>query len=219
MKKALKDKLIHALPAAFIGNIHGSMGDYVYTSYYGKTFVRSKPKNPTDPKTFAQLRNREGIKLMAHAYNTFKEVIRFSFPERSNTWSPQNAFISANFSTAIDNSGVDTFIDYSKLMVSNGKLPGINVTGAHADKTGISIVYQTELSTTLVSVNDQVVAVAKLKTGELILTKQFRGKEETATIFIPLPGIQPKKVHSCYLFALNADGSSASKSTYVEMVD
>src|ERR1035437_613246 len=142
---------------------------------------------------------------MVNAYKSFKEIVNISFPVRSKRLNPYNAFMSANFSNAIDNSGVDPVIDYNKLTVSGSKLPMVTVKSAKADVANISIIYQTDLFTQLV--NDQVVAVAKLKTGELIMTKQFRGNEKSATIFIPLQGIHPKEVHCCYLFALNADGS------------
>ncbi len=216
MKKIQRDQFKSSIPLA-LGNLRGSMSDYVCYTLNGETVVRSKPVNTTNAASETQVANREGFKLITSTYKIFKEIVAFSFPNRSKGWSPFNAFMTANFPTAIDKSGTAPVIDYSKLTVSGGFLPQVTVKCAIADETGITIIYKTDLFISLVFVVDQIVAVAKLKTGELIYAKQFRGKVELASIFIPLQGIHPDEVECCYVFVLNSEGRNASKSTYVEV--
>jgi hypothetical protein len=65
---------------------------------------------------------------------------------------------------------------------------------------------------------DEVTAVAKLKTGELVVARQVRGSLEMGSILISYAGINANEVECCYLFVLNEEGSNASDSTYVVVV-
>ena len=105
-------------------------------------------------------------------------------------------------------------IDYSKLLVSRGTLLSVAVPSAEASASGITVTYKTDALTPGVSSKDEVVALAKTKTGELIVARQVRGSEKTGTILIPYPGIAANMVECCFLFVLNEDGSKASNSTY-----
>ncbi len=218
MKNELKDKFKDSLPG-LLGNLRGSMADYVFITQHGETVIRTKPRplNPMDTKSFAQSTHREGFKLMVNAYKSIKEIVDFAFPNRRIGLSSYNAFMTTNFPTAIDNSGDAPIVDYSKLMVSKGKLPKVTVKSAQLDDSGIKIMYKSLLTLPIISASDQIVAFVKLKTGELILAKQARGYEESAAIFIPLQGISSEEVECCYLFVINRDGRSASESTYVEI--
>ena len=124
----------------------------------------------------------------------------------------------ANLPDAIDKSGAEPMIDYSKLVIANGSLPQVVVQGAAIVAGGISISYQTNVRVLKVNASDEVVVVAKTQIGELLLEKQVRGEAKTGTILIDYPGIKATDVKCCYLFVRNADGSKASKSTYIELV-
>ena len=89
---------------------------------------------------------------------------------------------------------------------------------AEASASGITVTYKTDALTPGVSSSDEVVALAKTKTGELIVARQVRGSEKSATIVIPYPGIAANLVECCFLFVLNEDGSKSSDSTYVAVV-
>src|ERR1035437_3104216 len=201
MKKALNNKFKSTIPSA-LGNLRGSMAGFVCYTHNGETIVRTKPSHPTVSKTDKQIATREGFKLIANAYKSFKEIVNIGFPDRSKNLTPYNKFMTANVSTAIDRSGNVSVIDYSKLTLSSGYLPMVTIKSLEADDIGISIIYKTDLIIPLISASDQIIAFAKLKTGELIITKQVRGYEESATIFIPLQGINSIEVECCYLFAL-----------------
>ena len=104
------------------------------------------------------------------------------------------------------------------MIVSRGTLLPVVVPSAEASASGITLTYKTDALTPGISSKDEVVALAKTKTGELIVARQVRGGEKTGTILIPYAGIDATMVECCFLFVLNEDGSNASNSTYVVVV-
>ena len=172
---------------------------------------------PRDVKSTAQLLHRASFKLIVDAYDSFGGITDKGFPGRPRTYSPYNAFMKANMSSAIDKSSGIPVIDYSKLVVSEGSLPVVDVTGS-VTPAGISISYETDTEMAKVLPSDQMVAFFMTKKGSLRIVRQARGSDALGTILIPSPGITAADVVCCYVFALNADGTKASNSVYVAVV-
>ncbi len=200
------------------GQMTGSMANFVTSSRNGQNEIRSKAFNPRNANTPAQQLQRACFKLVADEYQSFGGVTDEGFVERESGKSGYNLFMAANLPAAIDKSGTEPVIDYSKLVIANGSLPQVVVQGATIVAGGISIGYQTNVRVLKVNASDEVVVVAKTQIGELLLEKQVRGEAKTGTILIDYPGIKATDVKCCYLFVRNADGSKASKSTYIELV-
>lgn len=194
------------------------MANFVTSSRNGQNEIRSKAFNPRNANTPAQQLQRACFKMVADEYQSFGGTTDEGFPERESGKSGYNLFVAANLPAAIDKSGAEPVIDYSKLLVANGSLPQVVVQGAAIVAGGISISYQTNVKVLKVNASDEIVVVAKTHIGELLLEKQVRGEEKTGTILVDYPGIKATDVKCCYLFVRNADGSKASKSTYIELV-
>lgn len=194
------------------------MANFVTSSRNGQNEIRSKAFNPRNANTPAQQLQRACFKLVADEYQSFGGATDEGFPERESGKSGYNLFVAANLPAAIDKSGAEPVIDYSKLVVANGSLPQVVVSGASIVAGGISISYQTNVRVLKVNASDEVVVVAKTLIGELLLEKQVRGEAKTGTILVDYPGIKATDVKCCYLFVRNTDGSKASKSTYIELV-
>jgi hypothetical protein len=200
------------------GQMSGSMANFVTTTRGGQNVIRAKAFNPKDAKTEAQLKQRGGFKMVAEEYTNLGGITDEGFPEVQDGQSAYSLFMAANLSGAIDKSGTEAVIDYTKLVIANGTLPAVIVTGATVKPEGIEIRYQSNQKIPKVSATDELVAVAKTQLGELLLEKQVRGTESTGTILIEYPGIQVADVKGCYVFVHNADGSKASKSVYVPLI-
>jgi hypothetical protein len=200
------------------GHMSGSMANFTTYTRYGENIIRAKAFDRKDARTVSQIAQRASFKLIVNAYKSFGGIPMLSFKDRLESQSIFNAFVAANLPEAINKSGAVPVIDYSKLLVSRGTLLPVVVPTAEASASGITVTFKTDALTPGVSSTDEVVALAKTKTGELIVARQVRGSEKTATILIPYPGIAANMVECCFLFALNEDGSNASDSTYVAVV-
>jgi len=200
------------------GQMKGSMANFVTTTHGNDNVIRSKAFNQKDANTISQQKQRACFKLDSEEYVSFGGITDLGFPEKPKGKSAYNLFMAANLPGAIDKSGAEPVIDYSKLVVADGSLPQVVVTGGTTDATGITISYQTNLLIPKVSDTDEVVAIAKTQIGELLVAKQARGNEAVGTITIAYPNIQAANVKCCYLFVRNADGSKASKSVYLPLI-
>jgi hypothetical protein len=200
------------------GQMTGSVANFVTSSRNGQNEIRSKAFNPRNANTPAQQMQRTCFKLVGDEFQTFGGIPNEGFPERPSNQSGYNQFMAANLPAAIDKSGADPVIDYSKLVVANGTLPQVVVTGGSVNASGISITYQTNVKIPKINADDVVVVVAKTQIGELLYEKATRTDALSATILIDYPGIRATDIKCCYLFVLSADGTRASKSVYVPLV-
>lgn len=200
------------------GMMKGSMANFVTTMHGNDNVIRSKAFNQKDANTISQQLQRACFKMGSEEYISFGGITDLGFPEKPKGKSAYNLFMGANLSAAIDKSGAEPVIDYSKLVVADGSLPQVVVTGGSTDATGITISYQTNLLIPKVSDTDEVVAIAKTTIGEVLIARQVRGTEVVGTITIAYPNIQAANVKCCYLFVRSADGLKASNSVYVSVI-
>ena len=200
------------------GQMRQSMANFVTTVYRGQNVIRAKVFMPKNVNSIAQQKQRASFKLIVDAYEALGGMSDIGFPKRPVIFSPFNAFMVANLPSAVNKTGVIPVIDYTKLVVSSGTLPKVIVQTAVAGAAGITLSYKTPILSPKVSETDEVVALALLKTGELVIARQPRGTQALGAILIAYAGINADEVECCYLFVLKEDGSNASDSTFVVVV-
>ncbi|MFZ4724526.1 MAG: DUF6266 family protein [Paludibacter sp.] len=200
------------------GQMSGTVANFVTSTRNGQNEIRSKAFNPKDANTPAQQLQRACFKIVVEEYQSFGGITDEGFPEKGPNQTGYNLFVAANLPNAIDKSGAEPVINYSKLLVANGSLPQVVVSDAKIVTEGISISYQTNVKVLKINANDEVLVVAKTHIGELLLEKKVRGEEKTGTIVIDIPGVKASDIKCCYLFVRNVDGSKASRSNYIEFL-
>jgi len=200
-----------------LGPMRKSMGNFTTTSYNGMNIIRSKAFKKKDAKSKKQLIHRQKIILMAKAYKSFGGFNYVGFPENSRGKSPYNMFLGANISCAFDLTGEMPVISYPALMVSKGTLIKIMVPKNEVSEEGILITYETYIGLPNISVEDEIIAFALLKNGELVHKRQARGSGVTETILLNHQDLQIEEVECCYVFARSKDGKKTSNSTYVAL--
>ena len=200
------------------GEMRQSMANFVTTVYRGQNVIRAKVFMPKNVNSIAQQKHRACFKLVVETYEALGGISDIGFPKCPRKLSPYNEFMLENLPHAVDKSGITPVIDYTKLVVSSGTLPKVIVQTAVAGAAGITLSYKTPILSPKVSETDEVVALALLKTGELVIARQPRGTQALGTILIAYAGINADDVECCYLFVLKEDGSNASDSTFVVVV-
>jgi hypothetical protein len=200
------------------GQMTGSMGNFVTSTRNGKNVIRSKSFSRRDANSEAQQMQRGGFKLIGELYPMLGSIPQEGFAQRASESSVYAAFMAANLSGAIDKSGGEATIDYSKLKVADGTLSAPVVKSATLTAAGITISYQSALKNQLNYPTDELVALALLANGELWIERQPRGEAVQSTILIPTENVELADVLGVYLFSKRADGSKVSKSVFVPMV-
>jgi len=200
-----------------LGPMRGSMANFTVYMLNDKVVVRSKAFKIKDAKTAKQLNVRARIALLAKMYQGFESIIRLGFPENSEKKSPQNMFVKVNFKTVFETIENVPVVRYPLLLLSKGSLPEVKVMDTVIEVDGIIIMYDTKEMTQDVTASDEIIACARLITGELLIAKQFIGNDDIGTIFLKSPALQAEDVDCCYVFVRSGDGKKSSDSVYVEV--
>ncbi|MEI8087592.1 MAG: DUF6266 family protein, partial [Paludibacter sp.] len=183
----------------------------------GRNIIRAKAFNPKNPKTVAQTMQRDSFKLISQAYQSFGRYTELGFVERKGNHSVYNAFMAANLRSAIDKTGAEPVVDYSKLLIAKGSLPPISVTDCVLNDNVIKLNYQTKNRLPKVSSTDEIVLLVLLKNGAIYVSRQLRGEGMTGSIELPDRHNNKVEILCGYVFALSTDGKKASNSVYVEI--
>jgi len=202
-----------------LGPMRKSMGNFTTYSYHGMNIVRSKAFKINDPKTEKQLNMRARMSPLSEMYRRFSSMIALGFPERDERQSPQNMFVSANFTTAFVMEDNIPVISYPLMLLAKGSLPKLTIPEALIDAGGITIHYDAGALLPDVTSTDEIIACAFLTTGELLIVRQFIGIEPIGTLQLKYPTLQAEQVVCCYAFIRSGDGEKASASVYLEMKD
>ena len=199
------------------GKMSGTVGNFVTSSLGSQNIVRAKAFSRKDAKTEAQVKQRDGFKMIGELFPALGSIPAEGFVQRPANTSVYMAFMAANMLKAIDKSGDASVIDYSGLIVADGSISKVIVTEAALDETGITIRYMPSLKNQLNFPTDEIVALALLASGELWVERQPRGSEDNTPVLIPVSGITVADILGIYVFAKRADGSKVSKTAYVQI--
>ena len=104
--------------------ISGTIGNKIWVNRNGKNYTRSKPTKVSNPKTPAQLEHRAKFKAMIRFLKPLSLFLKVGFKNESATMSSFNAAMSYNYKMALTGTYSDFDIDYSKVLLSCGALPG-----------------------------------------------------------------------------------------------
>ena len=200
-----------------VGRMKKSMANFTTYTLNGKNIIRSKPFKVRDARTPKQLANRERMARLDEMYDTFKSIIQMGFPERKVELNSQNMFISVNFSYAFETIEKEPVLRYPLLLLSQGSLPKVKVIDSVILNEGIAIRYDKKSVYPDVDATDEIVACARLITGELLIARQFIGYNDIGTILLKHPDLQAEDVMCCYVFVRSGDRKKSSSSVYVEL--
>ena len=104
--------------------LSGTLGDKVYYVRKGIQYKRSRPVTTLKPKSEAQLDQRAKFNATIKFLQPLTAFLRVGFKKEHPTMSPFNAAMSYNFKNALTGTYPNYGLDYSKVRVSQGNLPG-----------------------------------------------------------------------------------------------
>ena len=104
--------------------LSGTLGDKVYCVRKVIQYTRSRPVHTLKSKSAAQLDQSAKFTSTLKFLQPLKGFLRVGFKTEHPTMSPFNAAMSYNFKNALTGTYPHYEIDYSKVRVSQGNLPG-----------------------------------------------------------------------------------------------
>lgn len=202
------------LKQGILGGVKGKVGSVVGSSWKGIATLRSLPLSVTNPRTAAQVGNR----------NRFADVVMLATTLLSAVIKPLNDRFASGMS------GYNLFVQRSRacftsegvfvpanLILSRGKLGATDIGSLLADEGAETIVipFNSVLTNGYQSVSDKVFAVCCDSSGAVLGFDAGGSLRDDATVDVNLSrALEENESITCYLSFLRADGTMCADSTY-----
>jgi hypothetical protein len=206
------------LPKGILGPFIGKVGPVVGSTWNGIAYIRSKPKKKRKKKTTrsaGQIANQAKFKFTNHWMVPFHSYIIVGFGNFPADKPPVSMAFAVNFREAVIGSFPEFDIDYAKVVLSIGSLPGLTdpVMSIIAPDT-IALTWDQTMEQ-VVSYNDQLVLV--LFSRKLELTDGFVGgvKRASGKLSFQFDSRMIGEALDVYIFVTSLDRSRISNSVYL----
>ena len=142
------------------GGISGKVGNVIGSKWRGIDYIRSIAPSISNPQTIGQLDHRMRFSLMGKFLGPLCKFLRIGFRSKAVKMSGFNAAMSYNLANAITGIYPAYEVDFAKVLVSKGPLPGaLNPEFISSPAGKISFTWEDNSTDTGASANDLVLLV------------------------------------------------------------
>ena len=196
--------------------LSGTLGDSVWVNRQGINYKRSKPTHVNNPKSPAQLNHRARFTTMIKFLQPLKNFLRVGFESQTGNMSAFNAAMSCNLKTAIVGTYPEYRIDYSKVILSRGKLPGALHPKVKITSSGeIEFTWDNNSNVPYAMADDKVMLVVYNPEKQQAITIQEGNLRIIGSHSIKLPSSFAGDEVQCFIAFQNLQQSEVSESQYV----
>ncbi|MGE5427515.1 MAG: DUF6266 family protein [Methylococcaceae bacterium] len=198
-----------------LGGFSGKVGTVIGGSWNGVDYMRGIASEISNPQTEKQQNQRAKVATMVRFLRPMTNILRVGFKKQAVKMSAFNAATSYNLSHAINGFYPDFEIDYSKVMVSQGKLPGaINPQVSCPAGGKMKFTWQDNSSEKGAMPDDRALLVVYDQENGKVITEMKGNLRASQSQVITLPSsFEGAEVH-CYLAFQNANQTVISDSRY-----
>lgn len=197
------------------GPITGKVGDTVYYVLNGQNVARHMGKR-MEPFSEAQLGAQYRMKLVNVVLKTSTEFLNVGFMSNLK-WLKNSAYnraVSYNLKNAIAGIYPDCFIDFSKVLMSKGILPGAVDVGMEPVAEGLQFTWSS-LDLPYPRGNDQAMLLAYFPSLGSAIYSVEAGYRSVGSAVLPVPADLLGERMEVYLSFVAADRKSVSDSDYL----
>lgn len=201
-----------------IGKAKNKFGPAIFSTWKGINVMRTLPISVENPRTDAQVIQRNRLSLMVSIYRAVSAAVKAGFKEQAVKKSEYNAFVSDNIIAATTNpSGTSIVPNYSAMKFSKGTMATTemnSVTGTSGSET-LDLAWPTTLGPGqadsdvlyIVGINtDGEAAWKSINTG---VTRSAGAASNVSLLFM-----ESGDSLNIYTFFVSADGNKSSDSIY-----
>lgn len=195
------------------GKIKGRIGDDVAYTVGGQKVIRKHNPSPNDPKSEAQVYQRDTLALIVGFFRKASPAINAGFVERKPIHSAYNLFTSLAIKEAVvENAGVPA-IDFARLRIAKGSLQPLSATTITKNAGGSFSISETSKADGFTGFDtDKLnVLIVDPNTGETA-TLFAVGERKQKNFTISAPSNLNTENAEFFLFYTSADGKKASDS-------
>jgi hypothetical protein len=198
-----------------LGGFSGKVGTVAGGSWNGIDYMRGNPTHISNPRTVAQQDQRARMSAMIKFLSPLKDFLRLGFKSKAVKMSAFNAATSYNLAHAVIGNFPDYEIDYSKLMVSQGKLPGaVNPQIISTASGQIKFTWDDNSSDRDASPDDRAILLVYNPQKESTVTSFGESFRASGSQTIDLPGSMEGEELVCYISFRNVRQTVISDSGF-----
>lgn len=119
-----------------LGGVSGKVGNVVGANWKGIDYLRIKPANVTNANTEPQVSQRMKFAVILKFLQPIIEFIRIGFKSYAIRMSAFNAAFSYNYHEALTGEFPNYSLDFAKVLISRGNLPGAIDPGCSSTEPG-----------------------------------------------------------------------------------
>jgi len=199
-----------------LGPFSGKVGTVIGGSWKGISYMRGIAASVSNPRTPAQLNQRAKFSTAIKFLQPLTSFLRIGFKNDAVKMSAFNAAMSYTVKNALTGTYPAFTIDYSKVYVSQGNLPGaLNPTTVSATAGAVQFTWEDNSWETDASAEDQAVMVVYNPARQAAVSVIGGITRAVGAQTITLPDSFAGDEVQCYIAFINANQSVISNSQYV----
>jgi hypothetical protein len=198
-----------------LGGFSGKVGTVVGFNLNGADYMRGTQISFGNPRTEKQKQQRAKVAMIINLLGPLKNFLRVGFRKQAVRMSAFNAATSYNMIHAVTGIYPDFAIDYSKVLVSQGKLPGaLNPVISSPEKGQVQFTWQDNSSKSGAMPNDRAVVVVVLPEKRKAFTLTEGSTRMVGSQTVTLPEDFNEGEVQCYLSFQNTSQTAISDSLW-----
>lgn len=198
-----------------LGGFSGKVGTVIGGNWNGIDFMRGIPAHITNPRTNAQQDQRVRMGVIVQFLSPLKAFLRIGFKKQAVKMSAFNAATSYNLAHAITGIYPEYKIDYSKVLISQGKLPGALNPKVTSPVSGqVEFTWEDNSFNNGAMGNDRVLLVVYNPEKELVVTSFGDSIRADGRHLVMLPSRFEGSEVQCYIAFQNANQTVISESRW-----
>jgi hypothetical protein len=199
-----------------IGSLSGTVNDVVLTEWNGIEVVRSLPKPSSKPATNAQQDQQSKMAIAVKFAVATKKVLTVGYKNYAVRMSGYNAGVRDLLNYAITGESPNYSIDYTKVLVSRGRLHSESNEAAKAEAGQVVFTWSYEADPEIAA-NDKALLVVYCEAmGQCLFTLKGADRS-TGTASIAVARFKGQEVHTWLAF-ISGDSKQTSPSKYTGVV-
>jgi len=202
-----------------LGVISGKLGQISGAKWKGINYVRVIPGSVANPKTDAQLNQRQKFKVTMAFLQPLTEFLKTGFRSFAVKMSGINAAMAYNIKNALQGTYPNFTIDYPNALVSRGNLaPALNQVAASTVAGTVLFTWDDNSDEVNASPYDKNLLVVYNPEKNQAVTFSELGERADGTQSVTVPNSFSGDLVHCYIGFITVDGQMLSNSKYAGAV-
>jgi hypothetical protein len=202
-----------------LGGFSGKVGNVVGSTWKGIDYMKSLPTSVANPKTDAQLAQRQKFSVTMHFLQPLSEFLKTGYKSYAVKMTGINAAMSYNIKNALTGTYPNYAIDYPNALVSRGDLASaLNQVASSTVAGTVKFDWEDNSGEIGASATDKTLLVIYNPSQNQAVTVSELAERADGTQTVTVPDSFSGDLVQCYIAFITVDGVTVSNSAFAGAV-